>query len=153
MTPAIDAAFGEIANERIARHPFSYYVLLPARRAHALWFNTHSDYYPFEGSLLPWSDLDHSTHQHIWLPLFATLVGIYTLLGVAGGLALLGGSIYARTWVLLAALIIASRLVLFSTVVSPEPRYVVIFFPFLAALGGIAIARAWRRFVKRTASD
>jgi hypothetical protein len=146
MTPAIDAAFGAIANERIARHPLNYYALLPARRMHALWFNTHSDYYPFEGNLLPWSDLDHSTHQHIWLPLFAILVGIYTLLGVAGGYVLLGvPNLYARTWVLFVGLIIISRLGLFSTIVSPEPRYVVIFFPFLATLGGIAIARAWQR--------
>jgi 4-amino-4-deoxy-L-arabinose transferase-like glycosyltransferase len=146
MTPAIDAAFGEIAIERIARHPLRYYVLLPALRTHALWFNTHSDYYPFEGNLLPWDDLDHSTHQHIWLPLFAILVGIYSLLGVAGGLALLSGSnLYARIWVLLVGLIIISRLVLFSTIVSPEPRYLVIFFPFLATLGAIAIARVWQR--------
>jgi len=146
MTPAIDAAFGIIANERIARRPLNYYVLLPARRMHALWFNTHSDYYPFEGNLLPWSDLDHSTHQNIWLPLFAILVGIYTLLGIAGGYLLLGvPNLYARTWVLLVGLIIVSRLGLFSTVVSPEPRYLVIFFPFLATLGAIAIARVWQR--------
>lgn len=148
MTPALDAAFGAIANERIARHPLRYYVLLPARRAHAMWFNTHSDYYPFEGTLLPWNDLDHSTHQHIWLPLFAILVGIYTLLGVAGGIVLLSvRNLDSRSWILLVSMIFVSRLVLFSTIVSPEPRYVVIFFPFLATLGGIAIARTWQRSV------
>ncbi len=146
MTPALDAAFGQIASERIARHPLRYYVALPALRIHALWFNTHSDYYPFDGTLLPWDDLDHSTHQQIWLPLFAALVGIYSLLGVAGVFVLLGtANGYARVWVLLVGLIIVSRLALFSTIVSPEPRYVVVFFPFLAALGGIAIARVWKR--------
>lgn len=146
MTPAIDAAFGQLANERISRHPLRYYVALPALRTHALWFNTHSDFYPFEGTLLPWSDLDHSTHQQIWLPLFALLVGIFSLLGVGGGLVLLGtADLYARAWVLLVGSIIVSRLILFSTVVSPEPRYVVVFFPFLATLGAIAIARVWRR--------
>src|SRR5439155_469867 len=84
MTPEIDAGFAQIASERIARHPFRYYVWVPAKRAHALWFNTHSDFYPFEGALLPLDDLDRDAHQHIWLPLFALLVGIYTVLGVAG---------------------------------------------------------------------
>ena len=148
MTPALDAAFGQIAAERIARHRLRYYVALPALRMHALWFNTHSDFYPFEGTLLPWNDLDHSTHQQIWLPLFAALVGVYSLMGVAGGLVLLGtANGYARAWVLLVGLIIVTRLALFSTIVSPEPRYVVVFFPFLAALGGIAIGRVWKRKV------
>ncbi|HXI74198.1 MAG TPA: glycosyltransferase family 39 protein, partial [Pyrinomonadaceae bacterium] len=47
MTPEIDAGFAQIARERIARNPLRYYLVLPARRAHALWFNTHSDFYPF----------------------------------------------------------------------------------------------------------
>jgi Dolichyl-phosphate-mannose-protein mannosyltransferase len=146
MTPAIDAAFGQIADERIARYPLRYYVLLPAKKAHSLWFNTHSDFYPFEGSLLPWSDLDHGTHQQIWLPLFAALVGMYTLLGVAGGFVLfVAPDFYAKAWVLLVGSMIVGRLVLISTFVSPEPRYVVAFFPFLAVLGGLAIARVWKR--------
>jgi 4-amino-4-deoxy-L-arabinose transferase-like glycosyltransferase len=146
MTPEIDAAFGEIANERIARHPLRYYFLVPARRAHVLWFNTHSDFYPFEGTLLPLSDLDHTTHQQIWLPLFAALVAIYTLLGVAGVAFLwMTKDFYARLWASLVVLIIVTRLAFFSTIVSPEPRYVVVLFPFLAVLGGIAIARLLKR--------
>ncbi len=146
MTPEIDAAFGEIANERIARHPLRYYIWTPAKRAYALWFNTHSDYYPFEGALLPLSDLDYQAHQHIWLSLFAALVGLYTILGL-GGLAVLWTTedFYARSWALLATLIIVTRFALFSSVESPEPRYMVELFPFLAALGGIAIARVFKR--------
>src|SRR5207253_6308376 len=33
MTPEIDAGFAQIARERIARHPFRYYVWLPVARA------------------------------------------------------------------------------------------------------------------------
>lgn len=146
MTPEIDAAFGQIANERIARNPLRYYLLLPAKRAHILWFNTHSDFYPFEGTLLPLSDLDHTTHQQIWLPLFAALVAIYTLLGLAGIAFLwMTQDFYARIWASLVVLIIVTRLAFFSTIVSPEPRYVVVLFPFLAVLGGIAIARLLKR--------
>jgi hypothetical protein len=74
MTPEIDAGFAQVARERIARHPLRYYVLLPLKRAHSLWFNTHSEYYPFEGELLPLDDLDYDIHQQYWLPLFAFLV-------------------------------------------------------------------------------
>ena len=142
MTPEIDAGFAQLAAERIARHPFRYYVWVPAKRAHALWFNTHSDFYPFEGALLPLDELDYDAHQQIWLPLFAALVAIYTLLGVAGVVVLwLSQNFYARCWALLAVIIFFGRLAFFSTVESPEPRYVVELFPILCVLGGLAINR------------
>ncbi len=145
MTPQLDAAFGRLAAERIASHPLRYYFWTPAKRAAALWFNTHSDYYPFEGTLLPLEDLDHDIHQHIWLPLFAALVGIYTLAGLAGAFVLwLSGDFFSRSWLLLVGLIVVTRLAFFSTLENPESRYVVEFFPFLAALGGIAFARIWK---------
>jgi len=142
MTAEIDAGFAQLANERIARHPFRYYVLLPLKRAHSLWFNTHSDYYPFEGELLPLSDLDYDIQQQYWLPLFAFLAFAYSLLGIAGGWSLWQAREFnARLWLLLAALLIFIRLGFFATLENPEPRYVVEIFPFLSALGGIALAR------------
>jgi hypothetical protein len=50
----------------------------------------------------------------------------------------------ARRWLLLTALAISLRLILFSSMENPEPRYLVEFFPFLAILGGIAVARVPR---------
>jgi hypothetical protein len=141
MTPEIDAAFAQIARERIARHPFSYYVWLPVARAETMWFDTHSQYWPFEGDLLPFEDLDYGGYQHIWLPLFAGLTGLYTLLGALGGWFLWRSRTFAaRRWLLLALLIIFLRLAFFATLENPEPRYVVEFFPFLSILGGIAIS-------------
>jgi phage shock protein PspC (stress-responsive transcriptional regulator) len=143
MTPEIDAGFAQIARERIARHPFRYYVWLPLKRAHTMWFDTHSQYWPFEGTLLPLEDLDYQGHQQIWLPLFAGLTAIYTLLGLAGAWLLWDSRGFAaRRWLLLVSLAIVLRLILFSSMENPEPRYVVEFFPFLAILGGIAIASA-----------
>ncbi|HEY6843111.1 MAG TPA: hypothetical protein VI391_03010 [Thermoanaerobaculia bacterium] len=37
MTPALDAQFGEIARERIARNPLRFYVVLPIERASSMW--------------------------------------------------------------------------------------------------------------------
>ena len=153
ITPEIDAGFAAIANERIRRHPFRYYVLLPLRRAHALWFNTHSDFYPFSGDALPLNNPENSRAENFWLPIFAVLVGIYTVLGIAGLILLaMDGGFEERTWVLLVALIVITRLALFSMAVSVEPRYVVEFFPILAATGGIAILN-FKDFFRRKKID
>jgi hypothetical protein len=149
MTPEIDAGFAQIARVRIARHPFRYYVWLPLKRARTMWFDTHSQYWPFEGTLLPLEDLDYEHYQHIWLPLFAGLTGVYTVLGLAGAWLLWDSRRFAaRRWLLLVALAIFLRLILFSSMENPEPRYLVEFFPFLSVLGGIAIARVPRLFGK-----
>ena len=142
MTPEIDAGFAKIAQERIARHPFRYYALLPLKRARSLWVDTHSQYYPFEGELLPLADLDYDIHQQYWLPLFAGLTFVYTLLGIAGGWFLWQTRDFiARQWMLLATLMIFLRLGFFATLENPEPRYAVEIFLFLTILGGIAVGR------------
>jgi len=146
MTPQLDAAFGQLARERTARHPLSTYLWLPLKRARTLWFGPHSDYYPFAGELFPLGDLDHSTHQHIWLPLFAALVWIYSLLGLAGAWYLWRTKDpAARRWLLLVFLMISIRLAYFSTMENPEPRYTVEIFPLLAILGGLAFSRLVKR--------
>jgi len=142
LTPEIDAGFMQIARERIARHPFRHYVWLPIKRARTMWFDTHSQYWPFEGELLPLDDLDYDIHQQFWLPLFAGLTAVYTLLGLAGAWVLWRARKFeARQWLLLAALAVGLRLVLFSSLENPEPRYVVEFFPILCVLGGLFVGR------------
>jgi hypothetical protein len=146
MTPEIDAGFMQIARERIARHPFRYYVSLPIKRARTMWFDTHSQYWPFEGELLPLDDMDYDIHQQYWLPLFAGLTAIYTLLGLAGAWVLWRGRKFqSGQWLLLAVLAIGLRLVLFSSLENPEPRYVVEFFPILSVLGGLFLGSVAQR--------
>ncbi|MDQ3746666.1 MAG: glycosyltransferase family 39 protein, partial [Acidobacteriota bacterium] len=141
MTPEIDAEFARLADERVRRAPARYYLWLPLKRAAALWFDTHSDFYAFNGELLPLEDLDYDLHQQFWLPLFAGLTWVYTLLGVAGAWALWRGRrAGAWKWLALALLLTIPRLAFMSTLENPEPRYVVELFPFLAALGGVALA-------------
>ncbi|HSE21801.1 MAG TPA: glycosyltransferase family 39 protein [Pyrinomonadaceae bacterium] len=146
MTPEIDAGFAQIARERIARHPMRYYLALPAKRAIALWFDTHSQYWPFEGDLLPLKDLDYDIHQHWWLPLFVGLTWFFTILGVVGGWFMWRSRMFqARLLLVFASLVIFLRLGFLSTMENPEPRYTVEFFPLLAILGGIALAHLLRR--------
>jgi len=141
MTADIDAGFAELARERITRSSIRYYVQLPLKRAKSLWFDTHSQYYPFEGDLLPLEDLDDEIHQQWWLPLFTALTWAYSILGVIGAWFLWRSRSHTtRRWLLLVSLIVFVRIGFFSTLENPEPRYVVEVFPFLSILGGVAIA-------------
>jgi len=144
MTPEIDAGFEEIARERISRHPFRYYLLIPLKRASSLWFDTHSQYYPFQGELFPLSDLNTDLRQQYWLPLFAVLTVLYTLLGLAGSW-LMWINITSRRWLLLATVLIIPRLAFLATLENPEPRYVVEFFGFLLAAGSISLTESIHR--------
>ena len=138
MTPDIDAGFAQIGHERVARSPLRYYVKLPLKRAITLWFDTHSQYYPFNGELLPLEDLDHDIHQQYWLPLFAGLTAVYSLLGVIGGWMLWRSG--DKRWLLMVALLIFLRLGFFATLENPEPRYTVELFPFLILVGAAGLS-------------
>jgi hypothetical protein len=128
--------------------------VLPFKRGISLWFDTHSQYYPFEGEIFPLDDMDYMIHQHLWLPFFAGLTWIYTLLGAMGAWFLWRVRTFeARRWVILALLIIFLRWGFFSTLENPEPRYVVELFPFLSVLGAIAIARLSSLTASATASE
>jgi predicted acyltransferase len=148
MTPEIDAAFGAIADARIERSPARYYFWTPAKRAGALWFDSHSLYWPFGGQMSKISDLDYDEHQQYWLPLFTLLTWGYTILLVLGAIAMSRDRTMLR-WLVMLALMTLPRLIFFSTVENPEPRYVIELFLFTAIAGGVWIASRKRRIVPR----
>jgi len=90
--------------------------------------------------------LDHEIHQQYWLPLFAGLTWVYTLLGVIGGWLLWRSR--ERRWLLMTALLIFLRLGFFATLENPEPRYTVELFPFLIILGAIGLSTDYTDFMK-----
>ena len=141
ITPDVDAGFAAIANERIARDPWRYYVWLPAKRSQSMWFDTHSDFYPFSGELLPLTSLDNDKDQQVWLPLFAAMNLIYTLLALAGLLVLLFiRRERAWLWLVFALAISLPRIIFFGTIENPEPRYFVELFIPAAILGAVFLA-------------
>jgi hypothetical protein len=139
MTPEIDAEFRRMAGERIARHPLLYYAGLPLERAVSLWFDTHSQYYPFQGQFFPLSDLDTDAHQQYWLALFALITWSYTAVGLIGAWAMWTTK-SSRRWALLLVLLILPRLAFLASQEHPESRYTVEFFALVAAAGGVALA-------------
>jgi predicted acyltransferase/4-amino-4-deoxy-L-arabinose transferase-like glycosyltransferase len=148
MTPEIDAQFAAIAQERIDRSPARYYLFLPAKRAAALWFDSHSLYYPFGGQMSPVKDLDYDENQQIWLPVFTAVMWIYTLLAAGGALFWWRNrESKSLRWLILLALMALPRIAFFSTIENPEPRYVVELFVFAAILGGFWLGQI--RFRKK----
>ncbi len=148
MTPEIDAGFGTIADERIARAPMRYYLWTPIKRAGALWFDSHSLYWPFGGQMSKITDLDYDEHQQYWLPFFTLLTWGYTILMLLGVVAMWRDT-SMRRWLVLLALMTLPRVIFLSTVENPEPRYVIELFLFTAIAGGIWIASRKLRRVSR----
>jgi hypothetical protein len=148
MTPEIDAGFDEIARERIGRHPLRYYLIVPLKRAASMWFDTHSQYYPFQGEMLPLSELDTDIHQQYWLPFFMFLTVFYTGLAV-GGAWLMWRDKGSRGWLLLFALLILPRLAFLTSMENPEPRYVVEFFAFVVTACSLAMIASWDWLAQR----
>jgi predicted acyltransferase len=148
MTPGIDAQFGQIAEERIARSPARYYAWLPAKRSAALWFDSHSLYWPFGGQMSPISDLDYDVSQQWWLPLFTFVTWLYTL-GAIAGAVIMWRNESMRRWLILLALMSLPRIAFFATLENPEPRYAVELFAFTAILGGMWLGNRGRRRVAR----
>ena len=142
MTPEVDAGFAELAHARIKRNPIRYYLVVPLKRAASMWFDTHSQYYPFQGELLPLSDLDTNLHQQYWLPLFALLTFLYTSLALIGAW-LMWRDKASRRWLLLLALLIVPRLAVLARMEQTEPRYVVEFFPFVVAAASLATSTGY----------
>jgi hypothetical protein len=140
ITPALDARFEALARDRIRRHPVRYFIALPAERLVRMWAGPHSQFYPFDGELFPLAKLDRGMRQHIWLPIFALLTLAWSVLGVAGAARLVSDPA-SRLGLVLLAMLVVPRLVLLGTMENPEPRFMVELFPFLSALGGVALSR------------
>ena len=139
MTPEIDDGFGDIARERVARHPIRYNVVLPLKRAASMWFDTHTQYYPFQGEIFPVADIDTDAHQQYWLLLFACLTWFYTIAGATGLLTMMQSS-SSRIWGIMLILLIIPRLAFLAAQEHPEPRYTAEFFTFVSAAGGLGLA-------------
>jgi Dolichyl-phosphate-mannose-protein mannosyltransferase len=135
LTSAIDASFAKLADERIAAHPFRYYVLLPLGRVADMWLRPRIENLPIDIDW--WVYANHRAETRFsWF--YAGLNALYLLL------AAIGLCLRPRYWkALLAYMLLRSALLL--TVEAPEARYTLECFPMVFALGGVAVAAAMRR--------
>ena len=135
LTPAIDARFGRLADERIAADPLRQYVWLPLGRLADMWLRPRVEDLDID---LDWWVYSHHRAETRFCWAYAGLNAVYLVLGIAGM------CLRPRYWAALLAYMVL-RSVLLLTIEAPETRYTIECFPMLMALGGVAVAWiAWR---------
>jgi 4-amino-4-deoxy-L-arabinose transferase-like glycosyltransferase len=131
----LDGAFAQLARERTARHPLRTWLVVPLRRIPAMWLSPRVDLLPYSGQLLPlaaaWED------DPVDFSVSATLFALNLVYLVLAALGAWRAGWRTGAWALGAWLLL--RTALLTRMPGPEPRYVVVCFPILAALA----AQAW----------
>jgi hypothetical protein len=136
LTPEEDAAFGQLAKERNARHPLRTYLWLPVARTFTIWFTPRIELLPVSGHVFPLAQMheDDPVDQEVTSLLFLLNL-LYVGLGIFGAVRLWGSNPSVRPAIVLIALFILLRTAFLTTLETPEPRYVLECFPALMALG------------------
>jgi hypothetical protein len=142
LTPEEDVAFGQLARERTARHPWRTYLWLPAARAVTIWFTPRIELLPISGHVFPLAQMreDDPVDQEV-TSLFFVLNLFCVGLGVWGAVQLWRSNEASRAAAILLVLFLVLRTAFLTTLETPEPRYVLVCFPALIALGAQAFAR------------
>jgi len=131
ITPALDARFGKLADERRAAHPLRTVLWLPLGRMADMWLRPRVENLPID---LDWWVYAHHNAETRFSWAYAGLNALYLLLAIAGV------CLRPRFWrPMLAYLVLRS--VLLTTIEAPEARYTLECFPMLFALGGVAAYR------------
>ena len=141
LTAEEDAAFGQIARERSARHPLRTYLWIPVARAVTIWFSPRIELLPISGNVFPLRQMrDEDPEDQEFTILLFLLNVVYVSLGAWGAATLCTWKAPGRAAAALLLLFFATRTAFLTTLETPEPRYVLECFPALIALGAVAIA-------------
>jgi 4-amino-4-deoxy-L-arabinose transferase-like glycosyltransferase len=134
--PELDGRFESLADERIARHPLRYYVMLPALRIADMWLRPRTEMLPLDSR---WWAFSSDPHDAI----IAMVWGAINLLFI--GAAVMGVVRGPRPQYLgLMLLFVVLRSVLLGTLENPEPRYTLECYPVVLVLAAAWIS-GWRR--------
>jgi len=134
LSQQLDDRFAELARQRIHRHPFRYYVMLPIVRMADMWLRPRTEMLPIEPD---WWNADDHTGESVVAQSYATLNAL--LLGAAlwgCGKARLAG---AGALLNLCLVFVLLRTAFLGSLENPEPRYTLEMYPVVLALAGIAL--------------
>jgi hypothetical protein len=138
MTPSLDRKFQALARERSASHPIRTFALIPIERAFATWFTPRVDVLRYSGKLWPVDEQRHANPAEFRAAVtFALLNFVYI------GLAAVGAWRYrSNPGCSVLVLYLVIRTALLTQLPTIEPRYVVVCFPAVAALGALAFVKS-----------
>jgi 4-amino-4-deoxy-L-arabinose transferase-like glycosyltransferase len=143
ITPEEDAAFGQLARERTARHPLRTYVWLPVARTFTIWFTPRIELLPFSGQVFPIRESWREDPIDLSVTLvFFLLNALYAALALWGAWRISRENSALRLAVILLLGYILLRTAFLTTIETPEPRYVLVCFPAVFALAGQVFARS-----------
>jgi hypothetical protein len=142
LTKEEDDAFGQIARERTSRHPLRTFLWIPSARAVVIWFTPRIELLPISGNVFPLAqkrDEDPEDQEFTILLFFLNIV--YVGLGVWGAVRLWRSNAVVRPVVAFLILFLVLRTGFLTTLETPEPRYVLVCFPALIAMGAQLFVR------------
>jgi hypothetical protein len=138
LTPSLDRKFEALARERALAHPIRTFALIPFERAFATWFTPRVDVLRYSGKLWPAGDQWRANPKEFdAAAIFAFLNFVYLGLSAVGAWRFRSN---AGCAVLVLYLVI--RTALLTQLSTVEPRYVVVCFPAVAALGALAFVKS-----------
>jgi hypothetical protein len=136
MSALTDSEFARLARERTLRHPFSSYVWVPLERTAAMWFTPRIALLPYSGKLWPLSNAWRSNATDFSVTLGLALLNFFYV-----GLAVMGLMYWRESpGIAIFVAFIVIRTAFLTQMQTVEPRYVLVCFPALIALG----AQSWR---------
>ena len=138
IPPMLDRQFEILASERIARHPFRSRVLIPLERVWTMWSAPRVQLLRYSGELSPFRQRwrDHPTQFDVTLG-FKLLDLLYIALAAAGA-----WRCRKRPALLLLVTFIIIRTAFLTQLQTVEPRYVIVCFPALLAIGAQALVNS-----------
>ncbi|MGH9742702.1 MAG: hypothetical protein ACRD51_10160 [Candidatus Acidiferrum sp.] len=141
LTSEEDAAFGQLASERTARHPLRTYLWLPVARAFVIWFTPRIELLPYSGDVFPLADAweNDRVDQSVTIGFFLLNL-LYVALATWGACRLWRGNSALKVAVAFLVGYMVLRTAFLTTLETPEPRYVLECFPAVLALAGQVFA-------------
>ena len=138
MMPSLDRRFEALARERATSHPIRTFALIPTERMFATWFTPRVDVLRYSGKLWPIGDQWRANPAEFdAAAIFAFLNFVYL------GLAAVGSWRYrSNPGCAVLVLYLVIRTALLTQLATIEPRYVVVCFPAVAALGALAFVKS-----------
>jgi hypothetical protein len=137
MTLGLDREFADLARSRAQRHPVRTYLWIPIERAAAMWFTPRITLLPYLGRLWPPGESWRANPTDFGVTLgFALLNVVYVAMALVA----------IRAWranpgILLILIFVLIRTAFLTQLQTCEPRYVLVCFPALLALGAQLLAQ------------
>src|ERR1700722_13255533 len=134
MSPILDREFAAPAGERKSSRPIRSYIEIPLARMATIWFSPRIALLPYSGDL--WPPAENWRNNRIDFGVTATF-GVLNFLYI--GRAFLGrGRFRKQPTIAFLILMVAIRTVFLTQLQTVEPRYVIVCYPVILALGALA---------------